>query len=117
MNRVAIYARVWIAINAILLGVRFTVLAGTTSLQRTPLAFGYLVLFFVMAAVASVYEQRRVLVRIAGHGRGTFGRLRSWSKTVFPEFNPGDDRDLLAFRRLCAWAFGAMIVVVPLLVF
>ena len=113
MNRIAVYAAIWVAFNAAMLAIRFTRFAGASSDERFPLGVMYLVAFAVATWIAMLYEARRAM-----GGRGTalawFRRLAGTIAAT--ELHAGMSGEMIALRRLCAAAFAAAIVIVPLLV-
>src|SRR5687768_12114730 len=82
MSRAFMYIGVWAVLVAAAMMVRFTLLAGSTSQTRFPLAVAVMVLAFVVLAIGNVYESRRLALAAGLRGRGALGYMRGWVKTA-----------------------------------
>jgi hypothetical protein len=125
MSRTFLYVIVWVTLASAAVIARFTLLAGTTSETRFPLALTVMLLTFAILAGANIYESRRLAFAAGLRGRGTLGYLRGWVKTANVDLAvdgsqrvpPEAERQFVVFRRVSGYVFASLILIVPILVF
>ena len=125
MSRTFLYIGVWVAIVSAALIIRFTILAGSDTETRIPLAIGLMVIWFVLLAVGNMYESRKLALAAGLRGQRALGYLRGWVKATSVDLAvdglqhvPKEaERQFLALRIASAYVFASLIVIVPILVF
>jgi len=78
----------------------------------------------LLFATASVYESRRLVLKVGLRGSGTLAYLRRWIKSVAPEFALDDSiipaqvaKEYRTFRLGSMYAFVSLLIVIPILIF